>query len=66
VIDGESASYFAFDLLSVQKNDWRREQLIDRKQELRRLLTRLPADSRLYVDHVEGSGIASFDCPICH
>ena len=34
---------------------------MDRKQELRRLLGRLPSDSRLkYVDHNDGSGIALF------
>jgi ATP-dependent DNA ligase len=34
--------------------DWRTERLVDRKQELRRLLGRVPADSRLkYADHVD-------------
>jgi ATP-dependent DNA ligase len=34
---------------------------VDRKQELRRLLARVPADSQLkYVDHVEGTGTALF------
>jgi ATP-dependent DNA ligase len=41
--------------------DLRLERLTDRKQELRRLLNRAPASSRLcYVDHIEGGGIALF------
>jgi bifunctional non-homologous end joining protein LigD len=53
--------FFAFDLLFCDGKDWRREALIDRKRELRRLLSRLPADSRLKcVDHVDGSGTALF------
>ena len=50
---------FAFDLLLCDGKDWRREALMDRKQELRRLLSKVPDDSRLkYVDHVDGSGTA--------
>jgi ATP dependent DNA ligase domain len=53
--------FFAFDLLAVGDKDWRTERLTDRKQELRRLMKRVPADSRLhYVDHVEGLGTALF------
>jgi bifunctional non-homologous end joining protein LigD len=53
--------FFAFDLLMLRDKDWRAERLIDRKQELRRLLRRVPASSRLkYVDHVGGSGSALF------
>jgi bifunctional non-homologous end joining protein LigD len=52
--------FFAFDLLMHGK-DLRTERLIDRKQELRRLLTRMPTDSRLkYVDHVDGFGTTLF------
>jgi bifunctional non-homologous end joining protein LigD len=52
--------FFAFDLLMHGK-DWRMERLTDRKQELRRLLTRVSLDSRLkYTDHVDGSGTALF------
>jgi bifunctional non-homologous end joining protein LigD len=41
--------------------DWRREGLTDRKQELRRLLSKVLVDSRLrYVDHVDGNGTALF------
>jgi ATP-dependent DNA ligase len=41
--------------------DWRLERLTDRKQELRRLLSRAPADSRIcYVDHIDGCGIELF------
>jgi bifunctional non-homologous end joining protein LigD len=53
--------FFAFDILFCNGKDWRREALMDRKQELRRLLSSLPADSRLeYVDHVDGTGTALF------
>jgi ATP-dependent DNA ligase len=45
----------------VSGKDYRRERLVDRKQELRQLLNRVPAISRLqYVDHVDGSGTALF------
>jgi len=55
--------FFAFDLLICNGKDWRAEPLIDRKQELRRMLSRVPANSRLkYVDHVDGSGTALFQC----
>ena len=58
---GNPPCFFAFDLLTYGK-DLRTERLLDRKQELRRLLakTRPPFPLR-YVDHVEGSGIALFE-----
>ncbi len=50
--------FFVFDLLLDDGKDWRSERLIDRKQELRRLLKSLPPVSPLkYADHVEGRGI---------
>jgi bifunctional non-homologous end joining protein LigD len=53
--------FFAFDLLIGEGKDYRKERLEDRKQELRRLLGRVPADCRLkYVEHIDGSGIALF------
>ena len=53
--------FFAFDLLFCDGMDWRRKALIDRKRELRRLLSKVPADSRLkYVDHIDGLGTALF------
>jgi ATP dependent DNA ligase domain len=53
--------FFSFDLLVSDGKDWRRAQLLDRKDELRRLLARVQLDSRLrYVDHVDGSGVALF------
>jgi bifunctional non-homologous end joining protein LigD len=53
--------FFAFDLLATHGKDWREERLINRKQELRWLLMRIPADSRLkYADHVDGSGVELF------
>jgi ATP-dependent DNA ligase len=53
--------FFVFDSLMVSGKDYRCELLIDRKQELRRLVKRVPVTSRLqYVDHVDGSGTALF------
>jgi len=53
--------FFVFDLLMLRGKDCRNERLIDRKQELRRLLNRVRANSRLkYVDHVDASGTALF------
>src|SRR5712692_9728045 len=53
--------FYAFDLLICDGRDLRSEKLTDRKHELRRLLTGLPATSRLqYADHVEQYGTALF------
>ena len=53
--------FYAFDLLMCDGRDLRSEKLTDRKHELRRLLTGLPATSRLqYADHVEQYGMALF------
>jgi bifunctional non-homologous end joining protein LigD len=52
--------FFAFDLLTLDGRDWRTHQLIERKQELRRLLANVPVERPVrYVDHVDGSGIAT-------
>jgi len=52
---------FAFDLLVCEDKDWRMERLLDRKQALRRLLGRMPMDSRLrYVGRVDRNGTALF------
>jgi bifunctional non-homologous end joining protein LigD len=54
-------SFFVFDLLISNGKDWRQEQLMDRKKELRRLLSGMPVDCPLaYVDYVEGQGTALF------
>jgi len=54
--------FFAFDLLTCDGKDWRTEPLIDRKQELRRLLNKVsPPFPLRYVDHVDGSGKALFE-----
>jgi bifunctional non-homologous end joining protein LigD len=54
--------FFAFDLLMCDGKDLRSESLIDRKRELRRLLTTLPASSsRLrYAEHLAQHGTALF------
>jgi len=48
---GNPPCFFAFDLLTCDGKDLRTERLLDRKQELRRLLARAPADSRLKYTH---------------
>jgi bifunctional non-homologous end joining protein LigD len=58
---GSPPCFFAFDLLMDDGKDLRLERLEDRKQELRRLLSRLP-DCRLkYVEHIDRSGTALFE-----
>jgi bifunctional non-homologous end joining protein LigD len=52
--------FFAFDLLMVDGHDLRMEKLTDRKQELRRLLSRVSASRLQYVDHVHEHGTALF------
>jgi bifunctional non-homologous end joining protein LigD len=52
--------FFAFDLLMADGHDLRMERLTDRKQELRRLLSK--ASSRLqYVDHIHEHSTALFE-----
>src|SRR6184192_3837427 len=58
---GNPPCFFAFDLLTCNGKDLRTERLLDRNQELRRLLARSPAISPLkYTDHVDASGTALF------
>ena len=52
--------FFAFDLLMFDGKDLRTEKLTDRKQELRRLLSGVPASRMRYADHVEQQGMALF------
>ena len=53
--------FFAFDLLACDRTDSRTERLMDRKQELHRLLARAPADCPLkYTEYIDGSGMALF------
>jgi len=53
--------FFAFDLLFVNGQDLRTLQLCDRKHELRRLLSGVPANFRVqYVDHIETFGTRLF------
>jgi bifunctional non-homologous end joining protein LigD len=48
--------FFAFDLLYLNGQDLRTHALVDRKQELRRLLASVPKTAICYADHVEGLG----------
>jgi hypothetical protein len=53
--------FFAFDLLTCDGKDLRTERLLDRKQELRRLLARSPANAPLkYTEYIDGQGTALF------
>ena len=50
------------DYCPANGKDYRRESLLDRKQELRRLLNECGSDARLqYVDYVDGAGIPLFE-----
>src|SRR5438445_4052484 len=58
---GNPPCFFAFDLLTCDGMDLRTERLIDRKQELRRLLAKIaPPFPLRYAEHVEDSGTALF------
>src|SRR5438046_766686 len=58
---GNPPCFFAFDLLTCDGKDLRTERLLDRKQELWRLLARSPAISPLkYTEYIDGSGTALF------
>src|SRR5436189_4135729 len=53
--------FFAIDLLWNVGKDYRRDALVDRKQELRRLLARSPSISPLkYTEYIDGCGTALF------
>ena len=52
--------FFALDLLMADGKDLRTDKLTDRKQELRRLSSRVPASRTLYADHVDQHGTELF------
>jgi bifunctional non-homologous end joining protein LigD len=56
--------FFAFDLPMSEGKDLRTERLIDRKQELRRILAGHSASRMRYAEHIERRGVALFHC-IC-
>jgi bifunctional non-homologous end joining protein LigD len=59
---GNYPCILAFDLLMRDGRDCRRESLLDRNQELRRLLNGCESDARIqYVDYVNGRGIPLFE-----
>ncbi|PYV64810.1 MAG: hypothetical protein DMG97_33915, partial [Acidobacteria bacterium] len=61
---GNPPCFFAFDLLSCDGMDLRTERLIDRKQELRRLLAWAPADSPLkYTEYVSVVEVDNYTIP---
>ena len=51
--------FFAFDLLTRDGKDLRTERLLDRKQELRRLLARACTPLK-YTEYIDGCGMALF------
>ena len=54
--------YFAFDLLSLDGKDLRKEPLAKRKEKLRKLMAaKGVSDFLIYSDHVDGSGQQFFD-----
>src|SRR5438105_2798033 len=56
---GNPPCFFAFDLLTRDGKDLRTERLLDRKQELRRLLARACAPLKC-TEYIEGCGMALF------
>src|SRR5437667_10302368 len=56
---GNPPCFFAFDLLTCDGKDLRTERLMDRKQELRRLLARACAPLK-YTEYIDGHGAALF------
>src|SRR5207245_3604456 len=58
---GNPPCFFAFDLLTCDGEDLRTERLLDRKQELRRLLARACAPLK-YTEYIDGHGMALFQC----
>src|SRR5207253_5445308 len=56
---GNPPCFFAFDLLTRDGKDLRTERLLDRKQELRRLLARACAPLK-YTEYIDGCGTALF------
>ena len=52
-------SFFAFDMLMVDGDDLRSERLIDRKHELRRIMSKIESEMQ-YVEHIEEHGTALF------
>ena len=57
---GNPPCFFAFDLLTCDGKDLRTERLLDRKQELRRLLARSCAPLK-YTEYIDGCGMALFE-----
>ena len=57
---GNPPCFFAFDLLTCDGKDLRPERLLDRKQELRRLLARSPDSLLKYTEYIDGCGMAFF------
>src|SRR5437764_13027510 len=59
---GNPPCFFAFDLLIHDGKDLRTERLLDRKQELRRLLARSPDDAPLkYTEYMKAAGLPCFN-----
>ena len=56
-------AYYAFDLLYLNGRDLRAEPLLDRKTQLKKLLTKLPKAAQMlrYSDHTQGNGARFFE-----
>src|SRR5437764_1725477 len=57
---GNPPCFFAFDLLTCEGKDLRTERLLDRKQELRRLLAKTSDSLLKYTEYIDGCGMALF------
>ena len=58
--DRREPGFFSFDLLMSDGKDLRTEKMTDRKQELRRLMSKVPESRMRYADHIENYGTALF------
>jgi bifunctional non-homologous end joining protein LigD len=55
-----SPYYYAFDLLYLDGEDWRRRRCIERKQQLARMIERRK-NRLLYVEHLIGGGVGLYE-----
>jgi bifunctional non-homologous end joining protein LigD len=60
----DAAVFYAFDLLWLNGTDLRQQPLVERKQQLRTLVSRSKCERLLYAQHIDGAG-KQFFSEIC-
>jgi bifunctional non-homologous end joining protein LigD len=60
----DAAVFYAFDLLWLNGTDLRQQPLVERKQQLRTLVSRSKCERLLYAQHIDGAG-KQFFAEIC-